>query len=95
MPDKSDCPLLKSMLKVFSLLNFQFKFDKDEVTDVCIQCNRCNKTVTGQFPETVTIYSLPVFIKSFVFHNVGLSCMIETHYQYTFDVELEPKFPRI
>ena len=66
------------MLKVFYLLKVQFQFDDDEVTDVCIQCNCCNKTVTYQFSETATIEILPAFTKAVVFHYVVLLCMTET-----------------
>ena len=75
------------MLKVFSLFKVQFKFDTDEVTDICIQCNHCNKNVTCQFSETVTINILLVFIKSVVFHHVGLSWMVENKELYKLSVE--------
>ena len=66
---------------------FQFQFDNDEMTGVCIKCNCCKKTVTCQFSETVTIDILPVFIKVVGFHNLGLSWMIETKDQYKFCVK--------
>ena len=60
-----------------------FKFDNDEVTDVCIKFNRCNKTATCKCYETVTIDFLPVFIKAILFHHVGLLWMIKTKAIYT------------
>ena len=87
MSEHSDDPLLKSMLKVFSFFKVQFQFAKDEVTEVSIQCNRCNKTVTCKFSETVTIDIFLVFIKAAVFHHVGLSWMILTKEKYEFYVE--------
>ena len=75
------------MLKVFSLFKVQFKFDTDEVTDICIQCNCFKKTVTCKFSEIVMIDILPVFIKAVVFYHVGLSWMIETEQKYKFSVE--------
>ena len=68
------------MLKVFPF--FKVKFDKYELTEVSIQCNRCNKTVTGELYETANINILPIFIKGVMFHHVGLSWMIPTKDQY-------------
>ena len=87
MPEYTNYPLLQSMLKVFSLVKFQFKFYKDEVTEVFIQCNSCNKTTTCQFFETVLIEFYPGFIKSIVFYHAGLSWMIEIKDQYKIAVE--------
>ena len=66
------------MLKVFSFFKIKVQFDSDEFTDVFIQCNCSNKPVTQERSEAVMTDILPVFIKSVVFHNVGLSWMIET-----------------
>ena len=85
--DNSDYPLFQSMLKVFYFFTVKFKFGYDEVTDICIHCNHCSKTVTCNFSEKVTIDILTVFIKDSVLHHVGLSWMIETKYQYIFSVE--------
>ena len=79
--EQPDYQPLKSIRKVFSLFKFRFKFDHKEVTDVSIQFNPYNKTVTYQFFETVTICILTVYIKAVVFHHVGLSWMIETKEQ--------------
>ena len=73
IPEKSDFPLLQSMIKVFYLFRVQHQFDNDEVTGVLIQCNICNKTVTCKFSKTVTIKILLVFTKYVVFHHVGYS----------------------
>ena len=70
------------MLKVCYLLKVQFQFYNDEVIDVYILRNFCNKTVTCEFYETVTIDILPVFINAVVFHHVGLWRMIEIKEQY-------------
>ena len=70
------------MLKIIVLFKVKFKYDNDEVTYVCIQCNSFNKTVTFQFSETVRICTLTVFNKAAVFLHVGLLWMLETKEQY-------------
>ena len=60
------------------------QFAKDGVIEVSIHYNHCNKTVTCEFSETVTIEILTVFIKAVVFHHVGLSRMILTKEKYEF-----------
>ena len=75
------------MIKVFSIVKFQFQFKNDEVSEFCIQCNSCNKTVTCKFFEPVTIEIFPVFIKAVVFDHVGLSWIIETKEQYECSIE--------
>ena len=57
------------------------------MTEVCIQCNPCNKTVTCQLSKTVMIDILLVFIKCVLFSHVVLSLIIETNYHYKFSVE--------
>ena len=60
-------------LKIFSFFKVQFQFDNYEVTEVCIQCNHCNKTSSFQLSETLKIDILPEFIKAVVYCRVGLS----------------------
>ena len=74
----SDYRFLKSFPKVIYLFKVQIEFYNNEVTDVCIWGNCCNKTVTCQCSKIVTIDTLPVFIKAAVFHHVGPPWMIET-----------------
>ena len=83
----SDFLLFKSMLKVFYLFIFQFQFYNDEVTECFIHCKIFKKIVPRKFYEIVTIDILPVFIKYFVFHYVGLLRIIETKNQYKFTVK--------
>ena len=52
-----------------------------------IHCTHCNIIVTCQLYETVMVQILPVFIKAFVLHHVGLSCMIETKEKYYFSID--------
>ena len=78
IPELSDFMLFQSMFKVFYFFQVQFKFYNDEVTEIFIEFNSCNKTVTWECSETVAIEILPDFIKTVVFHHVGLLWMIET-----------------
>ena len=82
MSEHYDYQLLQSIIKVFYFFKAQFQFDKYEVTEVSIQCNFCNKTVSCKFSETVTIDIFPFFIIADLFHHVGLSWMILTKEKY-------------
>ena len=81
------CP--KSIKHEFVRFLFQdvLSYTDDEVTDLWIKCANLNKKINCKFSETVTIDILPSFIKSIVFHLVGLSCLIETKDQYDFAVD--------
>ena len=86
-----DNPILKSMLKVFSLFMVQFESKDTEVRCVWIKCNNCNKHVHCQILTLISEDIISVFIKAVVFHHVGLSRMIQTKEQIEFVVnEKEP-----
>ena len=87
---KSDILLFQSMLKVFYLFKIKFQFYDDELSEVWIYCTCCNKNSTVIFltpNSNLQRKILLVFIKSAVFHHVGISWMIVTKDKYNFAVD--------
>ena len=65
----------------------QYQSEDDEVTIVQIKCTNFNKLSPRLISEIVTIYTIPVFIKAFVFHHVGISWLLQKNYRIDFDVD--------
>ena len=65
----------------------KYQFEDDYVTGVWIQCTNSKKLFPCPLYETVTIDTIPVFIKAIVFHHVSISWMTQTKEKFNFSVD--------
>ena len=63
----AEYPIIDSMLKVFSLLKFEFDIKDDLLVDLCIRCINCHKIVHCDVTEDVSVDIIPLLSKLWCF----------------------------
>ena len=84
-------PILKSMLKIFSLFMVKYQFKDDDGTGVWIECTKCNKDLSYKISETLMIDIIAGFYQSRYF-SLYWSIMDDTKKELVY-FEVDEHFP--